>query len=167
MSNEKNLKKLLGDDYEKFLVFRDAKWVGSFTIEQLLGNCTNNVFRPSVSKGIYLVSEKPWSVRPSDECVPLYVGGSTQLRFRMGDLLSDMFGFFPPRHHPGRQSLYDYCKRNSLSPMSLHIGWLDKCGCTECAEHYFWEDLEPKRNIRAPQKKCKHTGKDRYLSIIP
>jgi hypothetical protein len=167
MTNEKNLKKLLGDDYEKFLVFRDTKWVGSFTIEQLMSNCMNDVFRPSASNSVYLVSKEPWESHPSGGCDPLYVGGSTQLRFRIGDLIADMLGFFPPRHHPGGQSLYDYCKRNSLSPLYLHIGWLDKCGCTECAEYYFWEELEPELNVRAPQRKCKHVGKGRYLSIVP
>lgn len=169
-----SLKDLLGEDYEDFLVFKNTKWIGPFTIDQMLDSClVDSLPKPPESHSIYVISKLPWTKRPSIECLPLYVGSTTgrspRFRTRIGDVIVDMFGFFQwdSGHSSGGISLHNYCKRNSLSPKKLYIGWLEKCGCTRCAEYYFWRDLQPELNRNRPPVCQQHKGKDKYLSIIP
>jgi len=174
MTKDEHLRELIGGDYEEFLAFRDTKWVGPYTIDQLLDNCLNDAFpKPPESDSIYLVSAKSWKSRPSQDCSPLYVGSTTgrsrRFRTRIGDLIADMFGFFQPEtgHSSGGQSLNGYCKRNNSNPKQLYIAWLAECRCIRCAELYFWEFLEPQLNFNRPPTCKQHFGKERYLSIIP
>lgn len=71
---------------------------------------------PPSSNAVYLVSLKRWKKKPTRNCVPLYVGGTTgkSRRFctRVGDLVADLFGFYVPGHtghHSGGQSLHQWC----------------------------------------------------------
>lgn len=53
------------------------KWVGPFTIDKLLSNCLGDSFPwPPGSSGVYLISEKSWSKKPTRNCSPLYVGSN-------------------------------------------------------------------------------------------
>lgn len=173
MSIDQNLRELLGEDYNEFLVFCDTVWVGPYRIDEVLDNCLNDGFpRSPESDSVYLVSARTWNKRPSQGCLPLYVGSttgeSTRFRARIGDLIAAMFGFFQDgaRHSSGGKSLYRYCKINNTNPKQLYIAWLARCGCRRCAEHYFWEDLKPQLNRNEPPFCGEHSGKQSYLSII-
>lgn len=162
MEKEKQLRSLLGEDYEDFVAFRNMKWVGPFTINKLLNSCLDDAHPwPPESNGVYLVSRKAWKIRPNWDCIPLYVGSNTGrssgLCTRVGDLIADMFGFF--WHSSGGQSLYNYCKEKKLNPKRLYIGWVENCGCFRCAENYIYDLLKPELNRRRPAKCKQHHGK--------
>lgn len=167
MAREEEMRKALGKDYSEFLAFRDLKWVGPFTIEKLLDNCLDDSFgRPPESRSVYLVSQKAWEVRPSDDCIPLYVGSNTgkspRFRTRIGDLIADMFGFYQIQadtgHSSGGRSLHLYCKDRDLNPKKLYIGWLRECNCVRCAENYIFDLLDPRLNIKRPPTCKRHAG---------
>lgn len=172
MTKEDDLKRILGKEYTRFRAFRDSKWVGPFRISELLENCLSDDFpKPPETNSVYLISKNSWERSPSLESIPLYVGSTTgksaRFRTRIGDLVADMFGFFQLQtaHSSGGISLYYYCKEASLNPGQLYIAWLEKCGCARCAEHYFWEFLEPELNDKRPPECKRHTGDERYSAV--
>jgi len=72
---EDQLKSALGEDYEEYVAYRSAKWVGPFTINELLDSCLDySHVRLPESNGVYLISRETWNSRPDNRCVPLYVG---------------------------------------------------------------------------------------------
>jgi len=164
MNKKKNLRELLGEDYEDFLAIRNVKWVGPYTVDELLDNCLDNAFPKNPEcQSIYVVSKKSWDLRPfAEDCSPLYVGSTTgmvpRFRTRIGDLIADMFGFFQPQsgHHSGGMSLHGYCKQKNTNPKKLYIGWLENCQCVRCAEYFFWDLLSPELNVKRPPKCEEH-----------
>lgn len=139
------------------------KWVGPFTIDELLDNCFNKSHSwPPESNGIYVISRNKGANKPTKDCIPLYIGGNTgkSKRFltRIGDLIADMFGFFGEEtgHHSGGQTLYKYCKENNLNPKNLYIGWLKNCQCTRCEENRIYDQLHPLLNKSRPPKCSRH-----------
>jgi hypothetical protein len=172
MADENKIKEILGSDYASFIAYYKTEWVGPFTFDDLLSNCLDESFpKPPESSSVYLVSRKPWVKRPTYKCIPLYVGSNTgkspRFRTRIGDLIADAFGFYEGSggHSSGGKSLYRYCKENDMNPKQLYIGWLKSCGCTRCAEWYYWNSLEPKLNKIAPPRCEKHTGDEAYLAV--
>lgn len=137
------------------------KWVGPFSIEELLANSViGKLPLPPESGSAYLVSENSWSGSPNSACNPLYVGGTTgisnRFRTRVGDLIADMYGFYGggTGHHSGGQSLNGWCKKNSKSPSSLFIAWVAQCSCHRCLEVELVGDLCPHLNKKMPAR-CK------------
>lgn len=167
MEKERELKALLGDDYEPYIAFRTMKWVGPLCVDELLDYCLDDS-RPRIpeSGSVYLISAKSWNLRPDTDCGPLYVGSNTgaspRFRTRVGDLIADMFGFFGNQtgHHSGGISIHEYCKQNNLHPKSLYIGWVSNCGCIRCAESYIHELLDPELNRNRPPKCKRHQGEE-------
>lgn len=135
-------------------------WEGPFPISLLLESCIDpNWPAPPEAGGVYLVSRQPWSVRPTVECDPLYVGSNTghsaRFRTRIGDLFADLFGFFGEEtgHHSGGQHLHHYCRKTGLAPLALYIGWT-RSDCPRCDENALVESLRPSLNRSKPPK-CK------------
>jgi len=174
-TNERWVREVLGDrDYEEFQVFKKIKWVGPFSIDDLLNNCLDDSSaKPPESHSVYLVSRKSWVKHPSPADLPLYVGSTTgktsRFRTRIGDMIIDAFGFFQDDtgHSSGGISLHQYCLENGLNPKAFYVGWLANCGCTRCAEYYFWDFLKPMLNKNRPPKCNEHrTWKDMYSAIM-
>jgi len=139
------------------------KWIGSFSIKQVLSKSIDSSFvKPPESGSVYLVSAKSWQGMPDVNSFPLYVGSNTgksnRFRTRVGDLLADMFGFFgtETNHHTGGQSLYNYCVEQRINPLSLHIGWLKTCPCQRCAEIELFSQLHPILNKNRPSRCTVH-----------
>jgi hypothetical protein len=143
------------------------KWVGPFSIGELLRNCLDydNQPWPPDKKGVYVISEKSWEFKPNKACAPLYVGGNTgksaRFRMRIGDLISDLYGFYRDDdigHHSGGISLHEYCMKRGLHPDRLYIGWANEFKCYRCAEIQVYRELKPKLNKSVPAA-CKfHAG---------
>jgi hypothetical protein len=139
------------------------KWIGPFTIDELLNNCFNDSYpRPPELDSIYVISRNMWTNNPTKDCIPLYIGSNTgkskRFRTRIGDLIADMFGFFGEEtgHHSGGQTLYKYCKESSLNPKNLFIGWLTNCKCQRCEENAIYNQLQPSLNKSRPPKCNRH-----------
>jgi hypothetical protein len=172
--NEEKLKALMGQDYGPFYAFRKSLWVGSFSVDELLDNCLNQNFpKPPVENSVYIVSSHSWKDKPTQECQPLYIGSITgktaRFKARIGDLIADTFGFFDTNggHSSGGMSLYHHCKEYQINPKNLHIGWLKNCGCSRCAEWFFWDYFEPTLNRISPPYCKEHKGEDVYLAVPP
>ena len=158
MRRKKELKRVLGQDYDDFTVWKSMKWIGPFKIDSLLDNCLDEWHPwPPEANAVYLVSQKAWKTRPTGDCIPLYVGSNTgrspRFRTRVGDLIADMFGFFA--HSSGGQSLYNHCKQERINPKQLYIGWAG-CSCMRCAENLLYDYLEPKLNKVRPSRCLDH-----------
>lgn len=75
MATTEQLKKLLGKDYESFLIAKIAKraiWVGPFTFDTLLDHSLDSDFpKLPESQSVYIVSRKAWvlfMLRPRLAC---------------------------------------------------------------------------------------------------
>jgi hypothetical protein len=140
----------------------DEKWVGPFQVRKLLESCLDSttVPKPPASGSAYLVTKTGWQSNPTAESVPLYVGGNTgksaRFRTRLGDLLADAFGFytFETGHHSGGQHIHDWCKKNEVNPLDLHIAWIAGTECPRCLEDRLYRGLSPRLNRMVPSK-CK------------
>ena len=92
------------------------KWIGPFQVKDYLANAINSGVWderwPCVRDAVYLVSEHPWRLRPTDSTHVLYVGSNTgrSSRFvtRIGDLIADIHGSYGggTGHHSGGQTLW-------------------------------------------------------------
>ena len=132
-------------------------WVGPFEVRELLAHCIDEALPlPPESGSAYLVSRHTWRGEPTPRCEPLYVGGNTgqsaRFRTRLGDLIADLFGFFGAEtgHHSGGMSLHRWCREHQVSPLALHIGWLDRSSCHRCLEGDLVRELAPVLNRKAP-----------------
>ncbi len=136
------------------------KWVGPFTIDELLDKCFTGDSRPPIQKACYVVSKKKWQNQPDSNCMPLYVGSTTgntkRFRTRIGDLIADIFGFFGGQtgHHSGGITLYNYCKQQQINPRTLYLGWVENVKCERCLEKDLYKSLDPKCNRSKPPR-CK------------
>ena len=174
VSKEQQIRQVLGPEYWPTRIVRHAKWVGPLRIADMLDRCLDDEFpKPPESHSMYLVSREPWETYPfSDNCTPLYVGSTTgrsqRFRTRVGDVISDMFGFYQTHsaHSSGGISLHCYCIDEGVRPGELYMSWLSGCGCTRCAEHYFWEDLKPSLNVNQPPLCSLHAGEAVYRAIL-
>lgn len=126
-------------------------WTGPFMVRALLDGCLDDDHSwPPASHGVYVVSDDAWSSAPRPACRPLYFGGNTgkSQRFctRIGDLIADVHGFWDggTGHHSGGQSLYAWCKANSVLPGNLFLGWATTTPwCDRCAENHVANLLAP------------------------
>ena len=162
--SQDTLKSLQGAGNQSFMQFSRMTWIGPFSVDDLLNHCLDqDAPRPPVSHSVYLISSGKWATRPSPDCDPLYVGSTTgrtpRFRTRVGDVIIDAFGFFQTDtgHSSGGISLYHYCRDRQINPKQLTIGWLESCGCTRCAEYFYWRDLEPRLNKKAPPRCLEHS----------
>ena len=135
-------------------------WTGPFVIRELVEGCTSaSRAMPPEANGVYLVSLRPWTLRPDEACSPLYVGSNTgrsaRFRTRIGDLLADLFGFFGEKtgHHSGGQHLFRYCCEEQIQPLDLYIGWTST-DCARCDESRLFDSLQPMLNRSRPSR-CK------------
>ena len=133
------------------------KWIGPYTIDKLLdGMLDNTIPKPPESRSVYLISLKRWRREPTSACEPLYVGSNTgnskRFRTRIGDLIADIFGFFSEEtsHHSGGRSINAFCRKTSLNPKNLFIGWVAECECVRCGENELFESLAPRLNKNRP-----------------
>ena len=136
-------------------------WHGPYQIRRLLEKCLDDGQDwPGDRGGVYVITHRRWRDKPNHESGVLYVGGNTgkSQRFctRIGDLIADVFGFYGAEtgHHSGGQSIWKWCRRNHLNPLSLYIGWLTHARCNRCAEAIAYEALRPKLNKKKPAQ-CK------------
>ena len=138
-------------------------WTGPFVIRQLIEECTMaSRTRPPEANGVYVVSQRPWTLLPDEACGPLYVGSNTgqsaRFRTRIGDLLADLFGFFGEEtgHHSGGQHLFHYCCEKQIQPLDLYIGWVTT-DCARCDENRLFDSLHPRLNRSRPSRCGVHT----------
>ena len=138
------------------------KWIGPFQIRDLLeaSPTFTSVPSPPDFGSAYLVTRSFWQLRPALECVPLYVGGNTgnsaRFKTRIGDLLADAFGFYTDTtgHSSGGQHIHKWCKENRVSPLDLHIAWVDKTKCHRCLENRLFAALRPSLLNRVTPSRC-------------
>lgn len=139
-----------------------VEWAGPFQIGPWLrGLHEDAATRPPEVMGSYVISVEPWAESPTPDARVLYVGGLTgksgSLRHRLGDLVSDGFGFFNNTRgrHSGAQTLYTWCCSNNVSLFDLWVGWC-RSDCHRCAEVALYEMLRPKLNKVRPSRCRSH-----------
>jgi hypothetical protein len=138
------------------------KWVGPIQIRKLLESCLDGAItpKPPASGSAYLVTRTGWQLNPTIESGPLYIGGNTgksaRFRTRLGDLLADAFGFYTSEtgHHSGGQHIHEWCVKNQVNPLDLHIAWIEGTECHRCLEDRLYRGLSPTLNRMVPSK-CK------------
>lgn len=105
-----------------------ASWQGPIQVKKVATDSQ----RPSESPGVYIVSKRGWSGRPTADAGILYVGKSDVLRWRVGALVAVLLGFGPeadrPReqrylHGKGRRIFHEECHSNVAESARLYIGW--------------------------------------------
>jgi hypothetical protein len=138
-----------------------ARWVGPFQLRKLLENCMDDrQLWPPESKGVYVVTLRPWKGCPRKGPSVLYVGGNTgkspRFMTRVGDLVADMLGLW--YHHSGGQWLYNYCEQEGFHPLDLYLGWVEGVSCSRCAENEVYQRLSPKRREKSPARCKVHTA---------
>jgi hypothetical protein len=156
-------------------------WVNPQKIRDLLEGCTlDPSLLPPREAGVYLVTEKAWdtSVNREDlwtalhEASPLYVGSgrNERLRTRVGELLTDVFGFYVrglrardnegietgTGHHPGGKLLNLWCWLQRKKPGDLLIAWAAAGDeCVLCLEReIFWRLEDRLVNKNCPPDGC-------------
>ena len=132
---------------------QDLSWVGPSRLRDLLENCMAPDYPwPGEVPGIYFVSERAWHGVPIQECGPLWVGKTSVLLRRMGELLSDMLGFFGNRtgRNPGGWKVWYHCEKQGLHPLDLFIAWTVDPVCPSCEERVVDRLLRPILNDRRP-----------------
>jgi hypothetical protein len=149
------------------------RWVGPFQIRRLLESCLDpSAARPPETGSAYLVTKFGWQAEPTQECVPLYVGGTTgnSLRFRtrIGDLIADAFGFFTSAtgHHSGGQHIREWTLTNQVSPLELYISWIEGTACPRCLEIRLHRELKPILNRNAPSRCIEHGSFDCRVTAL-
>ncbi len=137
------------------------RWVGPFEFRKLLDSCADrSAIRPPEVGSAYLVTRRGWRSNPTPRS--LYVGGTTgktdRFRTRIGDLVADMFGFYAAgsAHHSGGRHLYEWCGKNEVSPLGLHIAWVERTGCHRCLEVRLHRVLNPIINRMSPARCATH-----------
>ncbi len=134
---------------------RGAGWAGPYQIGTYLANAVQSAeSRPPEGPGVYIVSEHEWRDRPDSTCGLLYVGRAPYVRYRIGQLLCEMFGFTTDSSddeaygHRGGQALWhQYCQPRQTDPLSLYVGWCSDCACLDCAEIKLAEMLTALLNL--------------------
>jgi hypothetical protein len=118
-------------------------WAGPFRIGDYLRNVVRDRnLRPPDAPGVYVVSERSWPVLPNREAGILYIGQAQYLRYRIGQLLPDLFGFTSDdradreayEHRGGHSLWHRYCVEASVEPLNLYFAWCPRCRCLDCAE---------------------------------
>ncbi len=141
-----------------------GRWIGPFRIRDLLERCLDeNQAWPPEQGGVYLVSREKWTGAPRAGGSYLYLGGisgsSPRFCTRVGDLLADTFGFFGggTGHSSGGQRLNDWCVKQQLNPLDLHLGWFVPADgdCNRCLERRWHGTLKPVLNRYHPPR-CEH-----------
>jgi hypothetical protein len=140
------------------------QWIGPFQIRKLFESCLDGVTvpKPPDIGSAYVVTKNGWQSNPTKESIPLYVGGNTgnsaRFRTRVGDLLADAFGFYTSEtgHHSGGQSIHNWCLKNEVNPLDLHIAWIEGTKCHRCLEDRLYQGLKPRLNLVVPRKCKKH-----------
>ena len=79
---------------------------------------------------------------PTEADTILYVGQAAYLRYQMGRLMCDLFGFTGDNpsaeevyQHKGGHALWShYCLPHQIEPAGLYLGWCSEYLCVACAE---------------------------------
>jgi hypothetical protein len=120
-----------------------AGWAGPFMIGDYLGNVVRDRnLRPPDAPGVYVISERSWQLLPNREAGILYVGQAQYLRYRIGQLLPDLFGFTSDdradreayEHRGGHSLWHRYCVETGVEPLNLFLAWHARCECLDCTE---------------------------------
>ena len=142
----------------------DLKWIGAFTIRELLERCTDSRFPwAPETESVYVITRKSWSSAPSPISEPLYVGGNVgkggRFRTRLGDLIADAFGFYGSQtgHHSGGITIHKWCLREQISPLDLYAGRATQCICHRCLESHMVDILSPIHNRKRPARCGTHS----------
>jgi len=116
---------------------------GRFRFGEYLGNVVRDRnLRPRDAPGVYVVSERSWKLLPNREAGILYVGQAQYLRYRIGQLLPDLFGFTSDdradreayEHRGGHSLWHRYCVEAGLEPLNLFLAWRARSECLDCTE---------------------------------
>ena len=137
------------------------KWSKPIQLRVLLDECVKNPnLLPPLSMSAYVVTQHAWSGQPTKKSHVLYVGGNSvnpdRFRTRIGDLVSDMLGFYGEKtgHHSGGKSLHLWCQQKTINPLDLHISWVTNATCFRCIEIDLFNEHIPALNKNTPSK-CK------------
>ena len=126
-------------------------WAGPFRVGDYLANVVRDRnLRPPDAPGVYVVSERIWQVLPNRQAGILYVGQAQHLRYRLGQLLPDLFGFTSDdradreayEHRGGHSLWHRYCVEAGIEPVNLHLAWCARCQCLDCAEERLRELMQ-------------------------
>ena len=118
-------------------------WAGPFRIGDFLNNVVRDQnLRPPDAPGVYTVSKRGWYGLPTREAGILYVGQAQYLRYRIGQLLPDLFGFTSDdradheayEHRGGHSLWHRYCVETGVEPFNLYFAWCPRPRCLDCAE---------------------------------
>jgi hypothetical protein len=120
-----------------------AGWSGPFRFGDYLGNVVRGRnLRPPDAPGVYVVSQRVWRRSPDKVAGILYVGQTPYLRYRIGQLLPDLFGFTSDdradreayEHRGGHSLWHRYCLEVGVEPLNLYLAWCARCECLDCTE---------------------------------
>jgi hypothetical protein len=118
-------------------------WAGPFRIGDYLANVTRQrEARPPDASGVYVLTERTWQTMPTKQANIVYAGQAQYLRYRIGQLLCDLFGFTGDdsadgdayEHRGGHLVWHRYCIARNMEPLNLYVGWCTPCNCMDCAE---------------------------------
>lgn len=142
-------------------------WQGPIRLRVYLdrpGGPLDSDLPPEIS-GLYVVTERKWSIEPNRLSGPLWAGRAHApkaggLRSRIGDLISSLCGFhgtFAGRHIGGTFINMDCIRKNGLSPLDVFIGWLPMHNATldvlKAGEDDLIKQLDPPCNRKKPKKR--------------
>jgi hypothetical protein len=121
--------------------------------------------RAPAEPGLYVLSERRWTAsEPTSQDEVLYVGQGGNLRFRIGQLTSEVFGFTgeDPRYagsyyHSGGHRVWHHCVTHEVPVQSLCIAWFTGCRCLDCGEVRLIKQLKPRLNSRLPETCADHS----------
>ena len=118
-------------------------WTGPFKLGDYLSRVVKDPeSRPPDARGIYVVSERRWLAPPNREAGIIYVAQAPYLRYRIGQLLTDLLGFTGDdraegeayEHCGGHRLWHRYCLERGVEPLDLYFAWYSLCECLDCAE---------------------------------
>lgn len=107
-----------------------VRWAGPFRLREYLdqpGAARHPTAElPPEQPGVYVVTERAWRDTPTSASGPVYVGESSLLRGRIGDLISSACGFHGTLvgRHSGGITISDQCCVHGQNPLELYLAWL-------------------------------------------
>jgi hypothetical protein len=131
------------------------RWTGPFRLREYLDRLGadrhTNAQLPPEQPGVYVVTEQTWRNEPTSAAGPVYVGESSLLRGRIGDLISSACGFHGTL--AGRHSGGITISNLGYNLFELYLAWLPMSGAS--AES---RTLEEDELIAALRPKCNKRG---------
>lgn len=141
-----------------------TRWSSPVRIgDYLAGVLRDHDARPPDAPGVYLVSERAWQESPNRQAGVIYAGQASYLRYRIGQLLSDLFGFTGDvdgeayQHRGGHWLWHRYCVGHNVEPANLYVAWRSGCECLDCAEAELVEFIPIELKWRLARRCTRHS----------